>query len=304
MGTHPRASRWRRRTFLLVVAGLALYAIAGIPIERWRALLPSSSALGPTHVVVRAFDVVATPRQEVLLRAKVQKQDALGLYPAVPGVRVVFELGGDQVAQSRTGVDGTATADWIPPSASEYTLTARVDSASSFVGDPALLFVGIYDDDDCFVAVDFDGTLTKSPGLTLPFEDAKPPLPQVGAAEVLTEIAKSFHVLYVTSRDERSMESVKSWLRKHGFPDGVTFFREYELLEAPAEDFRYHELRRLRAIYSHIQYGVGDEPADARAYARAGVSPIVLGESSDSALPPNTRIAPSWAEVRRSILER
>jgi phosphatidate phosphatase PAH1 len=183
-------------------------------------------------------------------------------------------------------------------------LTARVDDASSFAGDPTTLFVGIYADDDRFVAVDFDGTLTKSPGLTLPFEDAKPPIPQPGAADTLSEIGKSFHVLYVTSRDERSMESVKSWLRTNGFPAGATFFREYELLEAPAEEFRHRELRRLRTVFPHIQYGVGDEPSDARAYFRAGVSPILLGESSDTALPPNTRLAPSWTDVRQAILDR
>ncbi|MBI1849095.1 MAG: hypothetical protein HYR85_01995 [Planctomycetes bacterium] len=304
MGNHPRAPRWRRRLLFAALAGLALYAIAGIPLDQWRGLLPSGPSAGRTQVVVRGFDTVAMTRQEILLRAKVQKVDPLGLYPAVSGVRVLFKLDDDVVAQARTAVDGCASADWLPPSASDFTLSACVDPESSFAGEAATLFVGVYDPDDRFIAVDFDGTLTKSSGLALPFEGPKSAMPQPQAAVALTEIAKSFHVLYVTSRDDRSMETVKTWLRANGFPLGATFFRDFELIESPAEEFRFHELRRLRSLFPHIQYGVGDDAADASAYARAGLSPILLGSSASSSLPTNTRIAPTWLDVESAILER
>ncbi len=303
--TNPHLFRviWRRRILLTLFAGLALYAIAAVPVDKWRSLLPSSVPLGPVRVVVRAFDAIGRPGQDVILRAKVQKDDAIGLCKGVPGVRVQFRLDDAEIGSARTGVEGQATLEWTPPSPGEFTLHASVDPTSTNTGASSTFLVGAYHPDDQFVVVAFDGTLTEKSGLKLPFERAHVPEPMADAVRVLTKISDRHHVLYLTGKDERSMQTVRDWLTEKGFPSGVALFRDYELVGPGLEDYKFHELQRLRADYPAIAIGVSNDFADARAYSRAGLRPIFLGSLESVDPPPGTSIAATWTEVEKLVLE-
>jgi hypothetical protein len=301
---HRDRAFWRHRILLGVFAAVALYAVAGVPKERWRSLLPANEPPGPTRVVIRAFDAIVRPGLEATLRVKVQKLDALRLYPAASGVRVRFKLDESVVGWARTGVDGTASYEWLPPALGAFSLRASIDSEGDFAGEDAPFRVGAYNADDRLVVVDFDGTLTQPAGLRLPFDGRRVPEPMPGAAEALTAIAGSYHVVYLTGRDDRSISLVRSYLDAKGFPPGIALFRDFELIGAGLADYKRHEILRLRTTFPNLAFGIGDEVADALACARAGVSPILLASEGREALPPETTVLASWAEVKAHVLER
>jgi hypothetical protein len=305
MSREPRQAHWGRRFLLILVAGAAIYALAGIPREQWRALVPSSpTSLEPARVLLRAFDAVTVPHREALLRVKIEKEDAIGIYPAVAGVRVLFKSDEELLGSARTNPEGVANFEWVPPWAGEFTITASVDPESPFKSMPETLLVGAYDPDDEFIVVGFDGTLAKPTGMKLPFEGSRTSEAVRDAAPTLVELSRSRHVLYVTGRDERAMHAVQSWLAAKGFPLGVTFFRDYEILSTSLEDHAYHEVQRLKALFPHLSAGIGSTTEESRAFLRVGLKTIVLGDTGHADLPAGVVPAASWADVKSIIQER
>lgn len=53
------------------------------------------------------------------------------------------------------------------------------------------------------------------------FEKANP---FTGAAEQLTEISKTYKIIYITARPKAAQEVTIEWLQKNNFPKGIVFF--------------------------------------------------------------------------------
>lgn len=214
------------------------------------------------------------------------------------GVRLVREQGGETAAEAVTDASGWA---WLAPGG---VLGCGLHRFVAQSGEDSLPLVALVAPADRpLVVVDIDRTLSAPPSFYASV--AKPawiaPLP--GAADAMSEIARGFGVVYLTARNQRFMPNTRAWLRAREFPEGPIFLRQVPWWRLPSGRYKTRWLAALTGRWRAVRFGIGDKTSDAVAYARAGITPILLLRSRRArGVPAQTCMVRTWAEVRARVL--
>ena len=251
---------------------------------------------GARSARVQAYDVLARPGEEVILRAKAERRGALGIHPDLHGVSLVYRSEGREIGRARTGDDGLAGLLWRVPASGRADLRIEVSFAegSGYAGSPSTLLLAVRDGTRPILVTDIDHTIADVKALEYPFMEAAdiPELPR--ASEVLGRLARRFDVVYVTARDDGYIDRTRDWLALNGFPPGPVRHRDFRLTSPSAGAYKKAELTMMKAAWPSCAVGIGDRTADAKAYLSAGLTAILIG---DADLPEGARRVGSWAEI-------
>lgn len=256
----------------------------------------------PARVRLVLYDEVGQPGEVVALRAKLGHLSSTGLRVPLRGRSLIFNDPDLVTGRAVTAADGTALLKVRLPGPYPPLYRVQVAYHGSKHHRPAQvkgrLFV--WPKESRILITDVDGTISNLSLLRVPFTSNRDTPPVPGSVEALAQLARSYKIIYLTSRDEVLFEKTRAWLREKGFPPGPLFCRDFHLTTDQAT-FKRQFIHDLRKRYPNVVAGVGDQPSDAKAYLGNGLKTFVLTSTEKKTVPPGTRLVPSWRHVRRQL---
>ncbi|MHC4985456.1 MAG: LNS2 domain-containing protein [Planctomycetota bacterium] len=260
-----------------------------------------------------ALDSVAKPNEEVMVRARLESDQL----QAMQGYVVHFYRDGDLYKSTETNSDGLAEVSFTPDALGAYTFRAEVDEAG-FPKDapgPQDLVVACYDPEAPMVIVDLDKTVVAS-GFHVVL--AGDPKPMPGSPEVLTRIAETYQVVYLTHRPEYFSIKSKRWLAEHKYPVGPLLMSDIGGFLEGSGEFKTRTVRDLRERFPGLRLGIGDKFSDATAYHDNGMRAYLIVQPPDSDDPDDyddyedlaeelgdldneIQVVTSWDEIERGL---
>jgi hypothetical protein len=260
--------------------------------------LVSSSALGfdardvgrdERGVKLTAYDVLARPGDQVVLRAKVEHDDPLGVHIDLHDVTVLFELDGAPVGSAVSAHDGYADLPLTTPLAfGEHAFRARVESGTAAQGKLVLIAAA----KPIFVT-DIDNTISDLPDWLVPVTPIEHNGILAGSSDALHELAQSYTIVYLTARDDMLYNHTRRWLDYWSFPSGVLITNDWGLDAFDQYGFKRESLAALQARFSALAAGAGDRAHDARAYLDSGMRAYLIGRR----LVEGAVTVRAWAEI-------
>jgi hypothetical protein len=219
-----------------------------------------------------AYDTLALPGEEVVLRARLKAGD---LQTDQPGFVARFHLDGRLYKTAETDLAGTATVSFRPKAAGDYHFTVEL-SPNGFPDKPPAaidLLVACRAAEAPMIVVDLDKTVVAS-GFAAVM--AGQPKAMAGAAQIMKRLAERYTIVYLTQRPGVFGPESKAWLHDNGFPPGAMILAETPQLLQGNEPYKREAIRGLTRRFRKIEFGLGDRPSDAHAYAENGLRPILI----------------------------
>ena len=282
MDRKPPSKRW-----LGVLAGIVLacaLCAAALFAATW--LLT-----GGTAALVTPYDVLARPGEPAVLRVKLQR--GVGLRDAEDEI-VEFRIPGGETMTAMSDGQGVATGEALFDAISrEFASASAPHQAGSAVRvfvRPAHVRIAVCDVDHTLADI------SAARVIQTPNEQTSA-LP--GSAEVLSRLAQTHLIVYLTARDDKLLNKTRQWLAMNGYPDGPVFARDLGSDPLSARKFKTAWLTAFKASWANVEYGFGDRDEDAAAYHAAGIkSYIVRAEPFDpGGLPASAHEARDWAAI-------
>jgi len=237
----------------------------------------ASITLGAEHgVVFYAFDVLAHPDEEVELTASVL---SLRRLDQVGGVTVGYFLADEKLGQAATDGEGRATLKWKPPGRGDYEITVKIlavpddDLEDMLEASPTPLWVSVRPKDARFVVIDLDHTVVASGFARVLIGGARP---MSRAAEVVSEIAKEYSLIYLTHRPDLLAGKSKRWLADNGFPKAPLLVSTLRQAAGGSGEYKTARLKQLRECFGRLEIGIGDKVSDVHAYTANGMRAFLI----------------------------
>jgi hypothetical protein len=255
-------------------------------------------------VKLTTFDQLAVPGEAVTLRAKLEHQGKLGINPDMRGYPLLIQCPPLIDREVKTGKDGVVTIEVKVPADAKSVHPIKVTFPGSDHHRPAeaasKLFV--WPKDARILITDVDMTVSNLAELRVPFtpNDRIPALP--GAVEALTELAKTYRIIYLSARDDALCSRTCGWLCDKGFPEGPFFCRDFKI-GSKQEMFKREFIADLKKRFPNVAIGVGDKPSDAGAYLSNGLRAFIIARKDRTKLPKEVVVVESWKELREQLTE-
>jgi hypothetical protein len=235
------------------------------------AVLLVGGCRGPVLV---AEDVIVRPGGKARLVAFAERGPILGLGKDLGGVRLTFQAGGAVLGDKKTGDEGKADIRCrLPAGTTGY--EARATALHQDLHAAGRVFW--WDGERVIIAVDIDHTIAHTEYeelLSRHEEDGSDPLKR--SAQTLRDLARDFHILYLTDRTRSLLERTRQWLSGHDFPDGPVLTSESFRQMLRPGTFKEKRLRELRKEWPNLLIGVGNRPSDADAYGANDMLALVI----------------------------
>ncbi len=121
--------------------------------------------------------------------------------------------------------------------------------------------------------------------------------PMPDAPEVLHELARSFHVVYLTGRPRELTPKTREWLQRHGFPAGPLLTWDVDRHPWSQADYKRERLDDLQDDFEAVNIGIGDRSHDRKAYSKRRLFTIMLDRDSPKRVN-DVVYLPDWSAVR------
>jgi hypothetical protein len=262
----------RTLSIALFLAALAACTLAPAPA---RASIGDFADVGQAVLpsMLLTNDLLVEPGKDVTLEANLRSGIRIS---GIEGKRVQFVLDDALLGEAKTDKHGAATLVWkVPAKPADYVVRVRIhpDDQPKPPISPADLFVAARAADAPMLAVDLDKTVVESGfGHVL----AGRALPMPDAADVLTVMAKTHTIIYLTQRPDFLGPESKQWLVDHKFPRGPMLTTTLSTLFIGSGVYKSGRLEEIRRTFKNVVAGVGDKFSDAKAYADNGVRAILI----------------------------
>ena len=246
----------------------------------WKDVLAGTAGqifLATEHgVLFYAFDTLAYPAAPVDLAVRVQSGRNL---KGMENLEIAFYHGKRLLGLAMTDQNGLAVAEWTPPAAGNYELTAKIVAVPDEVDDailkvtPAPLLVAARDKNTSFAIIDLDHTVVESSFFRVLVGGAKP---MADSARVAKLIAKRYGLIYLTHRPDLLTRKSKLWLQDNGYPRGPLLVSELKQAFGDSGKFKTAKLKDIRKAFANVRIGIGDKLSDAQAYVDNGMKAYLI----------------------------
>jgi len=315
-GAETRRALWRQVVGLLAAAAVLLAAAGSARAGFSDILRRVRDELGR---VLLARDILVQPGEEVTLAASLRGGFRL---EGVAGVRIQFHLHQRRLGQIASDGDGDVAVRWTAPEEpGNYAVRVRVKPADQPEDEddrvaPTRLLVAVRRPDVPLAIVDLDKTLVAS-GFhrVLLGSEGKP---MAGSRTVLSRLARTHTIVYLTHRPDFLGPTSKTWLDRHGYPLGPVLTSTLGGLIRGSGAYKAKRLADLARDFKHLKLGIGDKVSDARAYAEGGLTSILIlhvdwseDDPEDyeelaadlAALPKTVHVVTNWSAVAEVLFE-
>lgn len=232
----------------------------------------------------------------VRLLAFVERSTGGGVRHAAHGKTVHFYIGDVKICDKLTDDQGRATVTCELPMSDAKAFTVRTNYNGCELETTAMIHR--WDPNRIAIAVDIDGTISKTDFETLLFEDQdNESRPVKGARMALNKIAEDYNILYVTARPRFLMQKTHSWLRENQFPDGPVIaasgYREW----MSQTRYKTRALTEVRDGWPNLRIGIGDTSMDAKAYDASKMLCIILSSDPGKVVSQRSVVVKDWTGV-------
>lgn len=261
--------------------------------------LPLLAACGCMRPVLTAEDVVVRPDGMAVLVAHLEGETWPGLRKDLRGEVRFFA---DQVPLGEAfAQEGEAALECpLPHSANRY--LAR----SSFLGfrQQATGRVFRWRADRPVLVVDIDDTICDTDRDDVIFKKRDLDSSPIGKSQpILSHLAGSFQIAYLTARPRFLFEKTRIWLSDQRFPPGPVFVAPGLRRMVRARHYKTAALQKLRSLWPNVAIGIGDSEVDAHAYSDCGMLPLIIADEPDEDLGPRAVVLRNWAAVNRFFVD-
>jgi hypothetical protein len=247
--------------------------------------------------LLTAEDVVSPTDEESTLVGKLEKRGVFVLNEGIADQDVKFYVNDEFIGAARTDEEGYAQI--TRPGTPAGTATMRIeyaDEGTVLAESTANIFT--WQQNQPILITDIDDTICQTQeGLLIgiSYDDYSEPLP--GAPEAMSELAKSFKIVYLTARPREVLPKTKRWLENNGFPDGPVF--TWDIDNDPWSQLQYKELQldQLTSKFNKITIGIGNTEKDITAYRDHGLFSIFIDPKSRSKQIDQGVKLPDWTKV-------
>lgn len=310
--------------------------VTGIQLGFLAALLIPSACSAP-HGKLTAFDVLALPGEQTVLKAKLERDGPGFLNLDVSGVEIEFLTSPppapDQAASgsltapdpaaplpaeasvlgvARTDGDGIAEVGAkVPAARGNHRYWARLkDPARMKLRETESIFtVCVLDRDTPLVITDIDNTILSTRARKVLADEPLEVEPLPDAAQVLMDLSRNHRIVYLTARSSYLAQRTRRWLAAHQFPAGPVLLRdlfgEWRGFNWSEAEFKRRFIRdHVKKRWPVIRWGIGNTEGDATAYAENDIRAIILAtEPRDlpRALAAKVQTAADWSQVRKIV---
>ncbi|MFW6066570.1 MAG: hypothetical protein ACOC9S_07090 [Planctomycetota bacterium] len=233
-------------------------------------------------VIFYAYDTLAYPDEPVDLVADVVSARSL---KGVKEVTVEFrDTDGERIARTDTDKDGRAVAEWTPPQAGNYPLTAEIvavdddDDEELLELSPAPLVVSARQKDAKLAIIDLDHTVVGSSFFRVLTVGATP---MADSARVTKRIADRYSIVYLTHRPDLMTRKSKQWLIDNGYPAGPLLVSRMNEALGSSGAYKTERLKAVREAFPNTGIGIGDKISDAQAYLDNGLTAYLIPNYDD-----------------------
>lgn len=252
---------------------------------------------GCAPAILSVDDAVQIADQPVLLAAHAARPQLFGLRSEIDHVPVSFVLGGREVARGDTGRTGRATAECTPPADAPDCFEARamIDGRERCTSGTIFHWHA----DRPIIAVDIDNTVSRTDYDELILQErSKDSRPIPRSRETLSDLARDFHIAYVTARPRFMLEKTRAWLAEHEFPSGpvITASRLRDVMQRST--LKRKMFADLRTRWPNLLIGIGNNRYDADASGANEMLALVINPYDDG-YGVHATLFPDWEDVHR-----
>ncbi len=240
-------------------------------------------------------DVIVHPGDKARLVAFAEREPVLGLGKDISGVRVTFQVDGQELGDKKTNDEGSAEVQCrLPAGVIRYEVRGTV-LHESLQASGRVFWWG---DERVIIAVDVDHTIARTEYEELlgrRDEDGSDPLKR--SAQTLRDLARDFHILYLTGRPRSLLNRTREWLSGRDFPDGPVLTSErFRQLLQPG-DFKEQRLRELRKRWPGLLIGIGNRASDADAYGANELLALVIAGQAERNMGRHALVFRDWKRL-------
>lgn len=226
------------------------------------------------------------------------------LSPDLKGHRVRFSIDGSPIGIAVTDRDGVARIDHTPESVGIYTITyelAEPDDSGTYLEDDGQARLFVLTDRPTLV-VDIDGTLSDYPDWKVPFSGQKADAFK-GAVETLQQLTETYHIVYLTARDDALDNKTRQFLFKDHDPEtegtqcfpngpvlyndwGLNFYEEFSQLDPERHAaFKTETIKQMQMVGVPLVAGIGNAETDRIAYEGTGLEAFIIDHDMEAQHP-------------------
>lgn len=256
-----------------------------------------------------ASDATAVPNEEVSIPCRARKGD---FFLDQEDVAIYYLKDGKVYAIVKTDDEGEGAATFRPTAEGDYPFTVQYYPKRATSSEPLSVDVVVTcrEPNTPLFVTDIDKTLTLAESRSREVLEGDPK-PMPGAAAALEQLSKDYTIVYLTQRSDYLRVKTRAWFNRHGYPAGPMFMPRLRDIFDGNEKFKTCQSIKLRKQFKGPAYGIGDRTTDAKAYAAAGLQPILMDPISDpnnadylrdelkklADLPSGVQVVETWPQV-------
>ncbi len=252
------------------------------------------SAKAEHEIAILAFDALTEMNKPVELWCKIECRNFLR--SDVRRANVDVYVNGIFVSKVITDHEGVASLTYTPQKLGTYTVVFECEAGDGHPKTTASTLLFCREKTKPAILVDIDLTISNislEKFLITKTKDIKP-LP--GSPEVLEDLAKTHDLIFLTARDEHLLHRTRDWMDRNHFPTAPVFFRKLGKDPFSERKFKTEKIAQMKATWSNIEYGIGNQLSDAQAYVANGLEAYIL--ACKDALPNHANAVESWKQIK------
>ena len=248
---------------------------------------------------LQGYDGIALPGEEVILKAKLEKDDVFHL--DLEDQKVVFSLGGKTIGTAITGERGIARLAYKPEEGGTYRIHVAIHPDSPYQGEEGEVLLQVVPKDRDLLVSDVDHTIADISWLKFLVTANEDVPPLADAPDVLQQLSARYQIIYLTARDDSFMKKTKEWMSLQELPRAPIIF--WDFLGSPSRSrsrFKKEMIAKLKQDWPQVVVGIGDQRGDAEAYLENGLRAFILGDEEN--LPDGATRVSSWKEILTALV--
>ncbi len=274
------------------------------PPPRWGVLLLAATCAcmpgaGGCHspYILTVEDQVYRVGDEMMLVGKLEYRGVYIFNKGTDDKQVRFYLDGRPIGEAETNDEGYAHVDCEAPAPGGHRLAVAYERNGLRAAE-AEATVFAWHRHEPILVVDLDNTVVDTRTrdlLSRSGTETSSPLPE--APEVLGELARSFHIVYLTGRPRELIVKTREWLQRQGFPTGPLLTWDMDRHPWSRVDYKRERIDDLQDRFDAVTIGIGDRGSDRTAYSRQKLFTIILEPDSPKRVN-DVVYLPDWPAIR------
>jgi hypothetical protein len=290
------------RRQLLLYSVFLLAKVDAQPVTAFKLFNSGKTKRGP---LLQGFDVLTTPGEDVVLKARLSRVVASGSSEPLRRKKIYFSIAGQRLGQALTSEAGIAGMKYSAPKVGDYRIglsTSRRDATK--ITDSSLL-VKVVEPRAFLLLVDVEKVLHESSSKRFPFipNVELPAMPL--AKETLNALAESRSLVFISSSDGSHIQKIKHWLALRQMSIAPVLCWDLPANSEKASIRKAEHIRALAATFPNILGGIGNRRADAVALNSNGLASYIIGSVPlDKSEIANLKVFVDWKGIMNSFKMR